>query len=154
MAGTLSTQRRRNLLPSLARSQFPGMQQLEELIENFWDEVGDGWGTQLLAPPLDMSETDKDVCLRLDVPGVKPKEIDVQVNGNQLTISGERKEEKEEKGETFHRIERRAGRFSRCVTLPCAVQEDKIDAQYKDGVLSITMPKTAESKTRHIEIKT
>jgi HSP20 family protein len=101
-----------------------------------------------------MSETEKTISLRLDLPGVAPKEIDIQVSGNQLTVSGERKEEKEEKGETFHRVERRAGRFSRSIMLPCNVQDDKVEAKYQDGVLQITLPKTAEATARHIEVKT
>lgn len=154
MTKTLSTQSRRNLLPWFRRGPLGGLRDIEDLFERFWEEEGDGWGTQLLAPPLDLSETDKDITVRLDVPGVTAKEIDIQVSGNQLIISGERKEEKEEKGETFHRIERRAGRFSRSLTLPCAVQEDKIDAKYKDGVLTVGLPKTAEAKAHRIEVKT
>jgi HSP20 family protein len=107
----------------------------------------------MLAPPLDMIETEKTISLKLDLPGVSPKEIDVQVSGNQLIVSGERKEEREEKGETFHRVERRTGRFSRSILLPCDVQDDKVDAKYQDGVLKITLPKTSEATTRHIEIK-
>jgi HSP20 family protein len=84
---------------------------------------------------------------------VSPKEIDVQVSGNQLIVSGERKEEQEEKGETFHRVERRTGRFSRSILLPCDVQDDGVDAKYQEGVLKITLPKTSEATTRHIEIK-
>jgi HSP20 family protein len=126
---------------------------MEDLFARFWDEEGDGWRTQLLAPPLDLSETDKDVSVRLDLPGVNPREIDIHVSGNQLTISGERKEKKEEKGETFYRIERRSGRFSRSLTLPCTIEEEKIDAKYKDGVLSVTLPKTAQAKAHRIEVK-
>jgi HSP20 family protein len=70
-----------------------------------------------------------------------------------LTISGQRQEEKEEKGQTFHRIERRSGSFSRSVTLPTAVAEDKVDAQYKDGVLTVTMSKTEEARSRKIKVK-
>jgi HSP20 family protein len=126
---------------------------MEDLMERFLDEDGDGWNSRMLAPPLDMIETEKTISLKLDLPGVSPKEIDVQVSGNQLIVSGERKEEREEKGETFHRVERRTGRFSRSILLPCDVQDDKVDAKYQDGVLKITLPKTSEATTRHIEIK-
>jgi HSP20 family protein len=71
-----------------------------------------------------------------------------------LTISGERKDEKEEKGKTFHRVERHYGSFSRSVTLPSAVAEDKVDAQYHDGVLTVTLQKTEEAKSKKIKVKT
>jgi HSP20 family protein len=89
----------------------------------------------------------------MDLPGIDSKEIDVQVSGNQLTIAGERKEEKVTKNELAHRIERRVGCFSRSFTLPCAVQEDKIEANYQNGVLQITLPKTEEAKSRRIPVK-
>ncbi|QDU74627.1 Spore protein SP21 [Bremerella volcania] len=157
MAGTLTTQptqRRRSLAPWFGRGPLSAFREMEDLMERFWGEEGDGWGTQLLAPPLDVSETDKAISLRIDLPGVSPKEIDIQVSGNQLTVSGERKEQKEEKEETYHRIERRCGRFSRSIMLPCEVQDDKVDASYQDGVLNITLPKTAEATAKHIEVKT
>jgi HSP20 family protein len=102
---------------------------------------------------LDLSETDTAVETKMDLPGVKPEEIEIQLNGNVLTVSGERKEEQEEKGKTYHRLERRVGNFSRSMTLPCPVEEDEVAASYKDGVLSITLPKTDEAKTRKIKIK-
>ncbi|MGI9327637.1 MAG: Hsp20/alpha crystallin family protein, partial [Pseudomonadales bacterium] len=81
-------------------------------------------------------------------------EIEIQLNGNVLTVSGERKEEQEEKGKTYHCVERRIGTFSRSMTLPCPVEEDEVAAAFKDGVLTITLPKTDEAKTRKIKIKT
>jgi HSP20 family protein len=104
-------------------------------------------------PSLDLSETPEAVQVRMDVPGVKAADLDVQVNGNLLTISGKREEEKEEKNRTYHRVERSSGSFSRTVTLPCAVEEAKVDAQYKDGILTVALPKTPEAKSRKIEVK-
>jgi HSP20 family protein len=89
----------------------------------------------------------------MDAPGLKVEDIDVQINGNLLTVSGQRAEEKEEKGRMFHRIERRHGTFSRTITLPCAVNDEKVDAQYRDGVLRLTLPKTEESKAHKIAVK-
>ena len=126
---------------------------LEDLISNLVMDAGDGWLANHLAPCLDLSETDSFVEVRMDVPGMKSDDIDIQLTGSTLRISGERKEEKPEKGRTFHRVERRAGSFSRMVTLPCAVKEEKIDAQYRDGVLIITMPKCDEAKAHKIKIK-
>ncbi|MFM8217050.1 MAG: Hsp20/alpha crystallin family protein [Pirellula sp.] len=154
MAGLLSTTKRALPAPWFRRGPLSVFRDMEDLMERFWEEDGEGLTARMLAPPLDMSETEKAISLRFDLPGVSPKEIDVQVSGNQLTISGERKEDREEKGETYHRVERRAGRFSRSILLPCDVPEDKVDAKYQDGVLKITLPKTAEATTRHIEIKT
>jgi HSP20 family protein len=107
------------------------------------------WAEQL---PLDLSETDQTFEVRLDVPGVNPKEIDIQLNANVLTISGERSEEKEEKGKTYHFVERSFGSFSRSVSLPSPVKEDSIEARCKDGVLTVTLPKTDEAKSRKIAI--
>ena len=89
----------------------------------------------------------------MDIPGMEAKDIDIQVNANVLTVSGERKEEREEKGKTYHRVERRVGAFSRSVTLPCPVKEDAVDAQYKNGILTIKLPKTEEAKARKITVK-
>ena len=153
MTGLLSTTKRALPAPWFRRGSLSMFRDMEDLMERFLDEDGDGWNSRMLAPPLDMIETEKTISLKLDLPGVSPKEIDVQVSGNQLIVSGERKEEREEKGETFHRVERRTGRFSRSILLPCDVQDDKVDAKYQDGVLKITLPKTSEATTRHIEIK-
>ena len=89
----------------------------------------------------------------MDIPGMEAKDIDIQVNGHLLTISGERKEEKEEKGKTYHRIERRSGSFSRSVTLPCPVKEEAVDAQYKNGILMVKLPKAEEAKSKKIAVK-
>jgi HSP20 family protein len=118
--------------------------------------VGDGeegWLSGAAAPALDMSETETAVDVRMDLPGITAKDIDIQVNGNLLTVSGERKEEKEEKGKMFHRVERSYGGFSRTVRLPCAVNESEVAAEYKDGVLTIKLPKTEELKAHKIKVK-
>jgi HSP20 family protein len=121
-------------------------------MSGFLPESDDAWfGAPL--PSLDLSETSDAVQVRMDVPGVKPADLDIQINGNVLTITGKREEEKEEKNRTFHRVERSSGSFSRTVTLPCPVDEGKVDAQYKDGILTVAMPKTAEAKARKIQVK-
>lgn len=153
MAGTLQQSSGRGLSPWSGFGPLSRLRdEMQDLFERFTNG-GDDWPSRMLAPPMDLSETDGSLQVRLDLPGVDPKEIDIQVSGNHLTIAGERKEEKEEKGETFHRIERRSGRFSRSVTLPCAVEEEKIDANYHDGVLTISVPKSEECKARRIEEK-
>jgi HSP20 family protein len=150
MFGTLVPQRRG------LRRRGPAsglLEEVEDLIGRVWEGREDGWSFGYEVPSLDIAETDRTVEAKLDLPGVKPKEIDIQLNGNMLTVSGERKEEKDEKGKTYHRVERRCGNFSRSITLPCAVQEDEVAAEFRDGVLTITLPKTEEAKTRKIAVK-
>lgn len=88
----------------------------------------------------------------MNVSGVKADEIDIQVSANTICISGEHKEEKEEKGKTFHRIERRTGAFSRTLTLPAAVKESGVTAECKDGVLTVNLPKTEVAKKQAIKV--
>ncbi len=86
--------------------------------------------------------------------GMGPKDIDISLSGTVLTLKGERKREEEEKGESFHRVERSYGSFTRAIQLPAEVDSNKIDATYKDGVLKIRMPKTKEESVRKIKVKT
>jgi HSP20 family protein len=132
----------------IARDEF------ETLWSQLIGEPGEVFFKGRLVPSLDLSENPNTIEVRMDLPGLKPEEIDIQLANGVLTISGDRKEEKEEKGKTFHRVERRHGSFSRSVTLPSAVAEDKVDAQYHDGVLTIALQKTDEAKSRKIKVKT
>ena len=126
---------------------------MRDVISNLFAEDGEGPFGGRLIPSLDVSETADAVQVRMDIPGVKAADIDIQVNGDLLTISGKREEEKEEKGRTYRRVERTSGSFSRTVTLPSAVDEAKVDAQYHDGILTIALPKTAEAKALKIKVK-
>jgi len=105
-------------------------------------------------PLVDVSETGKEVLVNAEVPGMDPKDIDISLSGNLLTLKGERKHEEEKKGKSFHRIERSYGAFTRTIQLPAEVDSNKVDASYKDGVLTIRMPKTKEESVRKIEVKT
>ena len=105
------------------------------------------------APSVDVSETEKEVIVKAELPGMDPKDIDVSVRGDILTLHGERKQEKEEKGENFHRVERSYGSFSRSIQLPAEVDSGKVNATYKDGVLKISLPKTKEAAVKKIEVK-
>jgi len=104
------------------------------------------------SPPVDIYETESDVILKAEVPEVNQKDIDIQVENNTLTLKGERKFEKETKKENFHRIERAYGTFTRSFTLPNAIDQERIHADYKDGVLKITMPKREETKAKQIKV--
>jgi HSP20 family protein len=105
-------------------------------------------------PSLDVAETEGAVVVKAEIAGIDPKEIDISVNGDTLYLKGERKEEKEEKGKTWHRVERSYGAFTRAVTLPVPVSAEKVEATAKDGVLTITLPKSEASKVRHVTVKT
>lgn len=124
---------------------------MDNLLSTF---SGDGGLAAGFHAMLDMSETDDAIEVRLDVPGIQPAEIEVEVIGNTLVISGERKEEKEEKGKTFHRVERTSGSFSRSVKLPCEVQSEHIEAQCEEGVLTVTLPKSDFRKPHKVTVKT
>jgi len=103
-------------------------------------------------PAVDIYEDEHNLTLKVEVPGVDPKDVDVRVENNTLTIRGERNFEKEEKEENFHRIERSYGAFSRSFTLPNSVDTDKVDASYENGVLKITLAKRAEAKPKQLKV--
>lgn len=108
--------------------------------------------TASFVPAVDIYEDPKKVVLKLEVPGMEEKDLDIRVENNTLTVKGERKFEKDEKEENFHRIERRYGSFVRNFTLPQTVDTNAIEANYDAGVLSISLPKKAESKPKQVKI--
>jgi len=108
--------------------------------------------TASFVPAVDIYEDDKKVMLKLEVPGIEQKDLDVSVENNTLTVKGERKLEKEEKEENFHRIERRYGSFFRAFTLPSTVNTEDIHASYTAGVLKLELSKKAEAQPRQIKI--
>jgi len=106
------------------------------------------------APTVDIEENDDSYLIRADVPGVDKKDIDVHLENGVLSITGEKHVEKETgKGTKYHRTERYSGSFARRFTLPNTIKADKVDATYRDGVLSLKIPKAEESKPKAIEIK-
>jgi len=142
----------RALRSRLGRDPFRALQdEMDQMLSRFsesWN--GEGAAEGEAVPSLDLSETDGEVQLTVDVPGMKPEEIDIEVTGQTVRIRGEHKEEK---GRTFHWIERRSGSFFRSVDLPCAVNDDKVVAEYKDGVLKVTLPKSEEAKSHKVKVK-
>jgi HSP20 family protein len=154
MAGQLTTRRPSGLSSLWRRDPFTALRdEMNALRAQMWGDGDEGVFAGSFAPNVDLSETDTAVEVRMDIPGVKAKDIDIQVNGQLLTVSAQREEEREEKGRTFHRIERQSGRYSRSLTLPGHVNESEVAAEYHDGVLSITLPKTEESKAHKIKVK-
>jgi len=98
------------------------------------------------APSVDLAETDDEVRVSAELPGLESKDIEISVSGNSLTLKGEKKEEREEKQGTTYRSERYYGSFSRVIPLPCEVDADKAEATYKNGVLTVTLPKPEEAR--------
>ena len=108
--------------------------------------------TTSFAPPVDTYEDEHNVVLKLEVPGIDEKDIDVRIDNNTLTVHGERKIEKEEKEENFRRVERQYGSFTRSFTLPSSVDPGQVSADYNKGVLKIKLAKKAEAKPKQIKV--
>jgi HSP20 family protein len=104
-------------------------------------------------PAVDIFDKGNELMLQIEVPGMKKEDIQIRLENNVLTVQGERKRESEIKEERFYRAERSYGAFSRSFTLPGTVSVDKIQAQYKDGVLTVNVPKAKGAQPRHIEVK-
>ena len=105
------------------------------------------------APRVDIVETEKEFTIKAEIPDVKKEEVKITVDNGVLSIHGERKKEKEEKGKKFHRVERYYGSFTRSFTLPDNVDETKIEASFKDGMLNLQIPKSKKSNPKAIEVK-
>jgi HSP20 family protein len=112
------------------------------------DWLGGSW-----APPVDIYEHDGNLVLKAELPGIDPKDVDVRVENNVLTLRGERAFDQEVKRENCHRVERAYGTFSRSFTLPNVVDTQNIKAEFKDGVLRVTMPKREEAKPKQIQVQ-
>ena len=108
--------------------------------------------TTAFAPPVDVYEDEHNVTLKIEVPGIDEKDIDVRIENNTLTVHGERKFEKEEKEENYRRVERQYGSFTRTFTLPSTVNHDNVQADYDKGVLKIKLAKKAEAKPKQIKV--
>jgi HSP20 family protein len=122
------------------------------MTETFGTETGLGRDFEFM-PEANVTENDKAIEVAIDLPGLKPEDVKVELHDRTLSISGEKKEEKEDKTKTFHRIERRSGSFRRVFTLPFDVDESQVDAKFADGVLNITLPKSEKAAPKKIEIK-
>jgi HSP20 family protein len=146
----------RELVPWTRRGEVARLRnEMDSLFDRFfdWRPFGQMAEGGVWNPALDVSETPKQVVVKAELPGMDPKEIDISLHDNVLTLTGERKREKEEKEENYHRVERSYGSFTRSFRLPSEVQPEKVDAAYKDGVLTVRLNKTAKSAAKKIEIK-
>lgn len=111
------------------------------------DLLGGGW-----LPAVDVLEDKNNLIVKAELPGFKREELDVSVHENNLILSGERKSDEERKDGEFYRSERFYGRFHRVITLPSSVETEKIKAKYRDGVLTVTLPKSEHAKGKQIEV--
>ena len=117
------------------------------LVRGLW-----GDGEDRFLPPVDIKETDDKVIVEAELPGMDPKDLDIKIEGDTLMLVGERKNQKEEKTKSFHRVERSFGRFERMLELPPGADPEKVEANYKDGVLKIEIAKKEEAKRKTIRV--
>lgn len=136
--------------------------EVDRTLDRFFREPGPGAGpgreaptlpAELWAPPLDVRESDAEVTLRAEIPGVPAKDLDITVAGNTLTIAGRKEDHEEHRGENVFRAERRFGAFSRTILLPESVDPDKITAESDNGVITVHAAKRPGAKPRHVDIK-
>ena len=111
------------------------------------------WGSGNWSPAIDVAENDKELTVRAELPGIDPKELEVTVIGNQLVLSGEKKESSERQEKDFYHSETRYGSFRRVIPLPEGVDTENVDAQYANGVLTLTLKKIAPTAQKRIEVK-
>jgi HSP20 family protein len=135
-----------------------GLTALRNEMDRLFDRIWEGEVPERTmgewSPVLDFSETKETFVLKMEVPGIDPKDIKVSLQDHVLTITGERKREEEEKDERFYRMERSYGTFTRSIRLPMAVDEKKVNAVFKDGVLVVSVPKAEAGKGTLVPIKT
>ena len=138
--------------PFADTDEFPtGLRLFQDSINRLLSE--DGGKTRPWSPAVDILETENELVLKADVPGLEMKDIDIQVENGTLTVKGERKFEKDEKNKGFHRMERSYGSFVRYFTLPDTVDTENVKAEYKAGVLSISLPKKEIAKPKAIKVQ-
>ncbi len=153
----------RYLTPWSGSRQWQGdpLYQLQREIDRVFDDVfsaggrsGSGATTAISAPRIDMHDDDGELCLRADLPGIQPQDLDVRVDGDMLTISGERKSEQNRNDRDYHVMERSHGRFQRTVQLPFTPDPDQVRAEVKHGVLEVRIPKqAAQERSRRIQVR-
>lgn len=134
--------------PTRALATFPNLFDSFFLRDTYEDLFPSVW-----MPAIDVAETDDEYVVKVELPGVNKDDVRITVQENILTVRGEKKRENERKESNFHRVERSYGSFQRSFTLPTTVRADKIDATYKEGLLTITLPKAEEAKPKAIDVK-
>ena len=138
---------------------FRELERMRREMDRLWDSFFEGRPGKKVeevaewSPTLDVSETKNDLVVKAEIPGIDPKDIDISLANEMLTIKGEKKQEKEEQEENYHLAERSYGSFARTIRLPREVQSDKISASYRNGILKVTLPKSEEAKKKEVKIK-
>jgi len=125
---------------------------MNRMFRDSYGERDEALTTSTFAPPVDVYEDEHNVTLKIEVPGIDEKDLDVRVENNTLTVHGERKFEKEEKEENFRRVERQYGSFTRSFTLPTTVDAEHVQANYDKGILKVQLAKKAEAKPKQIKV--
>jgi HSP20 family protein len=126
---------------------------------DIFDRFFEDWSPELLdkernwIPAFDISENDKEYTLTAEMPGIDAKDLDITISDGILTVKGEKKREKEDKGENYHRVERSYGSFQRSFHIPEKVKTEKVDATFKDGILKLILEKDEKSETKKITVK-
>ena len=129
--------------------------EMDRLFDDFMERfpARRGVGEQIWNPDVDIQDSENEVIIKAELPGMEQSDVNVSIQDNVLTLKGEKKQEKEEKEQNFHRVERTYGSFTRVFTLPATVVADKAAAEYKNGILTITLPKVEEAKPKEIDIE-
>lgn len=137
------------------RDVFRFRNEMDSLFDDFMEQfpARRDLGDRMWSPEVDVHETDNEVVIKAEIPGMDQKDVNITVKDNVLTLKGEKKKEEEVKEANYHRLERSYGTFARTFTLPSMVLADKASAKYKNGVLSITLPKTEEVKPKEIAVE-
>ena len=152
---------------TVMKSLVPWSQRSSDLIEGLRHEMddlvtrffggpreGNGWNlTEPWSPRVDVEETDKEIRIHADLPGIDPKDVDITLTEGALILKGEKKDEREEKKKNYHRLERFSGQFYRQIPLPAGIDAEKITATSAKGVVTVTVPKKPESQSKKISIK-
>jgi HSP20 family protein len=128
---------------------------MDRLFARLWDDFGIPRFPRIIrrVPSLDLSETENNLIIRAEIPGINPEDLDISVTEDQLHIKGAMKQESVREGDTYHRVERRYGSFSRDVQLPCRVMKEDVEATYREGILTIVMPKCTPEPARPFRVK-
>ncbi len=126
--------------------------EMDDLMARFFGEDAAAEGLMTWTPRVDVEETEKEIVIKADIPGVDPKNIEIAIENNVLTVRGERKEEREEKKKNYHRVERFMGSFYRAIPLPPGVDAEKVTATSSNGVITITVPKKLEAQPKRITV--
>lgn len=141
--------------PSRGTDLWNMQREINRMFDSFFQGGGrdEDFGPGLWTPAVDIAEQENDYVVKIELPGISKDDVKITLESNILTIRGEKKREQDLKEENYHRVERSYGAFQRSFTLPTTVRSDKIDASYKDGILTVLLPKAEEAKPKQIEVK-